>query len=68
VFLAATSAHSLSDIDHLPWWAQLAIGFGLVALCAGLRETDKKLDNGFIDVASFFAGVAGLIVICKVLF
>jgi hypothetical protein len=29
---------------------------------------DKKLDNGFVDAASFFAGIAGLIVLCNVLF
>jgi hypothetical protein len=66
--LAASSTHTLSDISHLPWWAQFAIGPGLVALAAGLRVVDKKLDNGFVDAASFFAGIAGLIVLCNVLF
>lgn len=30
--LAAARAHSLADISSLPWWAQFAIGLGLVCV------------------------------------
>jgi hypothetical protein len=64
--LAAT--HSLADINTLPWWAQLTIGVGLLALAAGLGWWASKREACFPALGSIAVGIAGLITIWRALF
>lgn len=66
--LAATHAHTLADISTLPWWAQFAIGLGLLVLAAFLGWWGAKREACFPAVGSVVIGVAGLITIWRSLF
>jgi hypothetical protein len=59
---------SLDDVHNLPWWAQLSISVGLMAFAALLNWADDKTDSGFLGIASFICGGAGLILLFQALF
>jgi len=58
----------LSDISHLPWWAQLAIGIGLMLLAVALDKAEDRLESDLLGMAAFAAGLAGCLVTLAVLF
>jgi hypothetical protein len=71
VTLAAAQDHSLADISTLPWWVQLIIGLGLVAIGMLFSWIAKRGDEGTGCLAScvaFATGLAGLLVLISALF
>lgn len=64
----AARAHSLADISSLPWWAQLAIGLGLLALATFLVWWAVEREACFPALGSGAVGLAGLITIWRALF
>jgi hypothetical protein len=66
--LAATHAHSLADIGSLPWWAQFAIGLGLVCVAGAAGWLYGKYESCLAAAVAFITGMAGLTVLWNALF
>jgi hypothetical protein len=68
VYLAAADAHSLKDIQSLPWWAQLLVGAGLTAASVTSGYLADKWDSLLLGILTFFFGIAALIIVYGALF
>lgn len=66
--LAAARTHSLADINSMPWWAQFAIGLGLVCVALGAGWLAGEGDSCLVAVVAAIAGFAGLTVLWNALF
>lgn len=64
----ATAHHSLADIGSLPWWAQFAIGLGLVCVAGVAGWLAESSDSCLAGAVSFITAVAGLTVLWNALF
>lgn len=62
----AAPSHTLTDITSLPWWAQLAIGVGLMVLAVFL-EWFTEDRSAFIRIARTVLEIAGLLIVLNVL-
>lgn len=58
----------MEQIKHLPWWAQILIGIGMLALAGGMHEADKKVDSDWLDLGAFLMGIGGFIVLLNALY
>ena len=69
MIVLAAQSHSLSDVGSLPWWAQFAIGLGLVTISTfGWWVRDKIRDSAIVVAAAFLTGIAGLTVLWSAIF
>jgi hypothetical protein len=58
----------MSEISHLPWWAQLLIGLGMVGGGAVLGVLAQRFDACLLGIAALLLGIAGLAAVFTALF
>jgi hypothetical protein len=57
-----------TDVSNLPWWGQLAVALGAMLLGAALAHLDSHVDSGFLTIAGWIIGVAGMVLAITVIF
>lgn len=67
--MLATS-HLMRSVDQHPWYWQLAVGLGLLAVGSGMIYGDKRMggNDGFLWFAGFIISIAGVFQLWHVIF
>lgn len=64
----ASAAHGsvTAWTETAPWWLQLGVSIGLIAMAGGLRGWGDKSDNEFLEIASWILAILGIIMLYNV--
>lgn len=57
-----------SDVSNLPWWGQLAVALAAMLLGAAIVHLDKRVGSGFLEIAGWIIGIAGVVLAVTVIF